>query len=176
MTTGAVDPRDPGRDDLSKAARRGRRRLRSLGLLVLALAGSAALPAPARAASAITRVGDGVAESAGTRAPRGRRSGPGGRVATLTRALGLDARQQDALRTLLRDQRQQVQQIWNDESVSPADRVAATRKVSLRSADRIRAMLNEEQRKKYDPPPQGDPGKTIGSARVEDWMKVDTKQ
>lgn len=176
MTTGAVDPRDPGRDDLSKAARRGRRRLRSLGLLVLALAGSAAMPAPARAASAITRVGDGAAESAGTRAPRGRRSGLGGRVATLTRALGLDTEQQAAVRKVLQDQRQQVQQIWNGEAPSAADRIAATRKLSRSTADRIRAILNEEQRKKFDPPRQDDPGKTIGGLHVEDWMKGETKR
>jgi hypothetical protein len=140
-------------------------------LLVVALAVQAALPAPAAAAAR-----GAPPASQQPLLPRGKRSGLEARVATLTRALGLDARQQDALRTLLRDQRQQVQQIWNDESVSPADRVAATRKVSLRSADRIRAMLNEEQRKKYDPPPQGDPGKTIGNARVEDWMKGDKTQ
>lgn len=134
--------------------------------LILALAVHAALPAPAAAAPR------GAASTSQQPLPRGRRSGLDARVATLTRALALDPRQQAELRTLLRDQRQQVQRIWQDESVSPADRVAATRKVSAGTADRIRAMLNEEQRKRYDPPPQGDPDKTVGNARVEDWMKL----
>lgn len=141
-------------------------------LLVLALAVQGALPAAAVAAEA-------RAAPSGSRQPllpRSKGSGLQARVARLTRALGLDARQQAALRTALQDQRQQVQRIWNDESVSAADRIAATRKVSTLTADRIRAMLNEDQRKKYDPPPQGDPGKTIGSAHVEDWVNAERER
>jgi hypothetical protein len=88
----------------------------------------------------------------------------------LTKALGLDATQQSALRKVLQDQREQVQRIWNEGSVSASDRITATRSVSLHTGDRIRALLNGEQRKKYDSPPQADPGKTIGGAHVEDWM------
>ena len=140
-------------------------------LLVVALAAHAAPPAPAAAASR------GVASaSRQPLPPRGKRSGLETRVATLTRALALDPRQQTELRTLLRDQREQVQRIWRDESVSSADRVAATRKVSTRTADRIRAMLSEEQRKKYDPPPQRDAEKATGNARVEDWMKLEKER
>lgn len=160
---------------MTKAAKHGRWRAWSSRLLVLALAGQGALPAPAAAAAA----GPAAGVPAGSRQPllpRGKRSGLDARVATLTRALGLDPKQQAALRKLLQDQRHQVQRIWSDESASAADRVAATRKVSMVTADRIRALLNEEQRKKYDPPPRGDPDKTTGSAHVEDWMKGDKKQ
>ncbi len=175
MTIGAVHPRGLNLDDVPKAARRGRRRAGSLGLLVLVLAVNAALPALARATSATAGVGRGPAGSTGPRLPRGRRSGLEARVATLTRALGLDTEQQAAVRKVLQDQRQQVQWIWDGEAPSAADRIAATRKVSRSTADRIRAILNEEQRKKYDPPQQGDPGKTIGGLHVEDWMKGETK-
>jgi len=139
--------------------------------LILALAVHAALPAPAAAAARGAPSG-----SQQPLLPRGKRSGLESRVATLTRALGLDVKQQAALRAVLLDQRRHVQQIWSDESVSAADRIAATRKVSMLTADRIRAMLNEEQRKKYDPPPQKHPDDTIGRVHMEDWMKGDKRQ
>ncbi len=140
-------------------------------LLVVALAVHAALPAPAAAAPR-----GAASASRQSLPPRGKRSGLETRVATLTRALALDPRQQAELRTLLRDQREKVQRIWQDASVSSADRVAATRKVSTHTADRIRAMLSEEQRKKYDPPPRRDAEKATGNARVEDWMKLETQR
>ena len=140
--------------------------MRAWAQVIVALAVHAALPALAAAAE---RAAPSAAQQP---LPRGKRSGLEARVATLTRALALDPKQQGELRTLLRDQRQQVQQIWHDESIPAADRVAATRKVSLRTADRIRAMLSEEQRKKYDPPPPDDADRAMAKVRVEDWIKV----
>jgi len=166
-----VDPIGSDVDAVSKAVKRGRWRAWSPRPLFLALAVSCALPVPGAAAAGGTPAG-----SKQPLLPRGKRSGLEARVATLTRALGLDPKQQAALRQVLQDQRRQVQRIWGDESVSAADRVAATRKVSMHTADQIRAMLSEEQRKKYDPPPRGDADKTVDSARVEDWMKGDRKR
>jgi len=170
MRLGDVRPRGPRPDGVPKAAQDGRRRVGPLGLLVLALAVHAALPARARATSAPAGVGGGPAGSTGRRLPHGRRSSLEARVATLTRALDLDPGQQAAVRRVLLDQRQQVLRIW--EAVpSAADRVAATQQVSARTADRIRAVLTEEQRKKYDPPAQADPGRTASSVHLEDWLK-----
>jgi len=120
-------------------------------------------------------VGSGPAGSTGARLARGRRSGLGARLATLTRALDLDPGQQAAVRRVLEDQRLQVQRIWGAESASAADRIAATRQLSTQTADWIRAILNEEQRKRYDPPAPGDPGKTTRSAQVEDWLRPGAK-
>jgi len=141
-------------------------------LPVLALAVQEALPAPAAAAEHGTPSGSQHQPVL----PRGRRSGLEARVAKLSQALGLDAVQQAALRKLLQEQRRQVQWIWSEPSVPAADRVAATRVLSARTADRIRAMLTEEQRKKYEGPPQGDPGEAIRAVHMEDWMKVDKKK
>jgi hypothetical protein len=95
------------------------------------------------------------------------------RVRNLAQALDLDATQQSELRKLLASQREQVRKIWNDSSVPPAYRVSATRAISDQTADRIRAMLNEEQSKKYilPKPPQE---ALAGSPRpsVEDWMNA----
>jgi len=145
-------------------------------LPALALAVQGALPAPAAALPAADQAGSGPAGPQQAFLPRGRRSGLAARVATLTRALGLDRAQQAELRKVLQDQRVQVQRIWSEPSVPAADRVAATRVLSARTADRIRAMLTEEQRKKYEGPPQGDPGEAIRAVHVEDWMKVDKKK
>lgn len=172
MTIGAMRPRGLYLDDVPKAARRARRSAGSLGLLVLVLAAHAALPAPARAVSPAPA---GAAAGAPRTVPlhRSRRSGLEARVATLTRALDLDPEQRAAVRKALQDQRQQVQRIWNAESASAADRIAAIRRVSTGTADKIRAILNEDQRKRYDPPTQVDPGKATRSANVEDWMKAE---
>jgi periplasmic protein CpxP/Spy len=133
-------------------------------MLVLALAVPGVLPAPAAGAA------QSAAQRKASSPPRGKRSPLDERVATLTKALGLDAKQQTMLRQVLQDQRRQVERIWLDESMTPAVRVAATRKLSTQTGDRIRALLSEEQRRKYDPPSQADPGKTIGGAHVEDWL------
>lgn len=103
--------------------------------------------------------------------PSGRRASLNDRVATLTKALRLDPQQQAELRTVLQGQREQVQRIWNDETMSSGDRLVATKGVGHRTADQIRALLNEEQRKKFDPAPEHDPDSTVGKANVEEWMK-----
>lgn len=93
------------------------------------------------------------------------------RVRILTQWLGLDATQQNELRKVLEGQREQVRSLWSDTSVPAAYRISATQAISDRTGDQIRAMLNEEQKKKFNPPrPPRD--ETAASARpnVEDWM------
>jgi hypothetical protein len=138
-------------------------------LLVLALAAQLSLPAPAEAASAVAPARRGHAVA------REKHSGLDARVATLTRALSLDPKQQAGVRRALLDQSEQVKRIWRDGSASAADRITATRSVSMHTADRIRALLNEDQRKRYDPPAQADPGQAIRNTNVEEWMKRQKK-
>jgi hypothetical protein len=152
------------------AAQGGRRRLGPLGLLVLTLAVHAALPAPARAASAPTGAGTGPVGSIGRRLPHGRRSALEIRVARLTRALQLDPEQQGAVRRALQEQQQQVQQVWVAGPASAADRIAAIRHVSAGTAERIRAVLSEEQRKRFNPPAPAGP-ESFRSVNVEEWLQ-----
>ena len=95
------------------------------------------------------------------------------RVRILTQWLNLDATQQTEVRKVLQGQREQVKSLWSDTSVPAAQRISATQAISDRTGDQIRAMLNEEQKKKYNPPrpPRDD---TTASARpnVEDWMNA----
>ena len=115
--------------------------------LVLPLA---AYATEAGAASATTAPA--VAPATGTparvsRTPRG--SGLDERVALLAAELNLDAGQQAEVRKLLESQREQVRQVWSNSSIPAGSRVGATRAISGRTADQIRALLNDDQKKKY---------------------------
>jgi hypothetical protein len=90
----------------------------------------------------------------------------------LAKALQLDARQRTQLLTILESQRQAVSKIWSDPASLPAERTPATRALQERTANQIRAILSEEQRKRYNPPkPQG---AEPPSPNVEDWMRKQT--
>jgi Spy/CpxP family protein refolding chaperone len=92
-------------------------------------------------------------------------------VRALSKALDLDAAQQSELRRLLVNQRVQVSRIWNDAAKASGARVAATRQLSDKTADDIRSLLTEEQRKKFSPPRRAtrpDPS----DRSVEDWMRA----
>jgi hypothetical protein len=92
------------------------------------------------------------------------------RVGILTQWLKLDAKQQSEVRKVLDSQREQIKSLWSDTSVPAAYRISATQTISDKTGDQIRALLNEDQRKKFNPPRQ--PRDETGSAKpnVEDWM------
>jgi hypothetical protein len=92
------------------------------------------------------------------------------RIKVLTKALDLDARQQAELRKILERQRDTVRKIWSDGSLMPSERGPATHAVGDRTADDIRAILNDEQRAKYNPPKP--PASDSGAPDVEGWMKA----
>jgi hypothetical protein len=95
------------------------------------------------------------------------------RAGVLAKALQLDARQRTELIAILERQRQAVGKIWSDPSLLPAERTPATRALQERTANEIRAILSEEQKKRYNPPkPQGvEPP----SPDVEGWMQKQAK-
>lgn len=93
----------------------------------------------------------------------------------LTRALDLDAVQQATLRNLLIVQATLIDEVWRDPSVPSAYRVGATRSISNHTADEIRAMLNDEQKKKYDPSRQPRPASST-AATLEAWMNATNSQ
>jgi uncharacterized membrane protein len=95
------------------------------------------------------------------------------RISALTQALNLDAAQQIQLKKILSQHHEQIQKVWNDVELPPARRVAATQAISDHTADQIRAMLTEEQRKKYNAPrPPRDPQADSSKRSVEDWMNA----
>jgi hypothetical protein len=94
------------------------------------------------------------------------------RVMLLARELGLDAAQQAQVKKVLQGQREQVARVWNDKSIPAARRVSATQAIGDRTADRIRALLNDEQRKKYIQPRKRDVAVGTAGGDVESWMNA----
>jgi hypothetical protein len=95
------------------------------------------------------------------------------RVDVLSRALQLDARQRTELIAILESQRQAVSKIWSDPKLLPSERTPATRALQERTANQIRAILSEEQKKLYNPPkPEG---AETPPPDVEEWMRKQTQ-
>jgi Spy/CpxP family protein refolding chaperone len=90
------------------------------------------------------------------------------RVAVLSKALDLDARQRSELWKIFASQREAVKEIWRDPALLAAERAPATRAVEDRTADAIRAILTDEQKKKYNPPKPATP--PSGPLDVGAWM------
>jgi Spy/CpxP family protein refolding chaperone len=134
--------------------------------LVLAVAAGGVMPAQAAGE------GQPAATDVARRPAPGRHQAHGleDRVKILSKALDLDAGQQLDLKKILEGQREQVMKAWSDPSVAPAYRVLATQAIGDRTADQIRALLNDEQRKKYGAPRQAREAGGAGPG-VEDWMK-----
>jgi septal ring factor EnvC (AmiA/AmiB activator) len=119
---------------------------------------------------------DSAAAVAAPQAPREHReSRLDARIKTLSRALDLDAGQQAELRKLLERQREQINRVWSDASMPAAYRVGATHAINDKTADEIRALLNEEQKKKYNPPRPPRQAPDASSRTVEEWMKATSR-
>lgn len=95
------------------------------------------------------------------------------RITLMSTELGLDEPQRAELRRILINQRMQIMRLWSDTSVPAASRVGATRVLSERTGDQIRALLNEEQKAKYNRPRKPrDAAADPGARSVEDWMNA----
>ncbi len=94
------------------------------------------------------------------------------RLKLLTRELDLNSDQQKAVREILQGQRAAVLQIWSDPAIAPAERAPAVRLVGERTADRIRAVLSEEQKKKYNRPLPDGALSAQASTDVAGWLKT----
>ncbi len=94
------------------------------------------------------------------------------RVRLLTRELDLNAEQQHAVRQILLGQREQMKHIREDASIAPEDLAAAVRLAGEHTADRIRALLSEDQKKKYNRPLPDGALSTQANADVEGWLRT----
>ena len=94
------------------------------------------------------------------------------RVAVLSKALDLDARQRTELAKILASQREAVRRVWSDPALLAPEKIPATRAVEDRTADAIRSILTDEQKKKYNPPrPPAAPTPSSGPPDVGAWME-----
>jgi hypothetical protein len=96
------------------------------------------------------------------------------RVKTLARNLNLNKAQQTAVKKILEDRQQEVLRLRTDPLLSGADRIARFRALQTETVEEIRSVLNEEQKKKYDPlaPRKIPPGSHAKS--VEEWIDSTT--
>jgi hypothetical protein len=92
-----------------------------------------------------------------------------GRVQLLAKELELSPAQQGQVKKVLLAQRQQVAALWNDTSVPAALRVSRTQAIGDRTADQIRALLNDTQREKYIKPRVRETSVGSAGASVESW-------
>jgi hypothetical protein len=113
----------------------------ALGLLACAQAALAQAAGPSEAAREVA-----IRRYAARRAAA---HGHDDRVKLLTKGLDLDAGQQAQLRRILALQQEELRQLRSDPAMQATDHVAATRAILERTGDRIRAILNPEQRRKY---------------------------
>jgi len=92
-------------------------------------------------------------------------------VHRLARGLDLDPGQQENLRHILVDQHRQIMKLRGGNSAAPADVAGATLAIYDQSKARIRAILNDEQRKKYsaDVPREG---LAPAQADLQHWMDL----
>jgi hypothetical protein len=93
-------------------------------------------------------------------------------VKGLAKNLDLNDTQQAAVKKILEQRQQATLRIWREDSGS--DRISRIRALQLRTAEQIRAVLNDEQKKKYNPLGQRPPQQTSPQPSVEDWLKATT--
>jgi predicted TIM-barrel enzyme len=96
------------------------------------------------------------------------------RVKVLAESLHLDDAQQLAVTKILEERQQETLRIRHDASISGSDRMAQFRAIQDRTVVRIRSVLNEEQKKKYDPLAVRRVEPAPEQRSVEDWIKATT--
>jgi protein CpxP len=87
-------------------------------------------------------------DQAGMGGGRGHRGGD--QAAFLTKKLNLTPDQASQVKAIDNDSRQQSMAVRNDSSVAPADKKAKMMDIRKASQDKIRGVLTDEQKPKYD--------------------------
>jgi hypothetical protein len=109
-------------------------------------------------------------------AQRGHRPTIDDRVKVLARNLELNEAQQAAVKKILEQRQQETLRIRQDSSISGGTRIERFRALQDHTVERIRAVLNEEQKKKYDPLAVRRVAPAPDQKSVEDWLKITTPQ
>jgi protein CpxP len=68
----------------------------------------------------------------------------------LSKKLNLSDDQQAKLKPILEDEHKQMQQLWNDSSMSRQDRFSKMRELRVSGDNQIKSVLNDDQQKKFD--------------------------
>jgi hypothetical protein len=95
-------------------------------------------------------------------------------AAAFAKRLDLDPKQQAQVRGLLEIRQAQVRRVWTDPAIAGGDRVGAVKAINEKTVAQIRALLTEEQRKKYFQPRPIGSRATEPTLSVADWLKATT--
>lgn len=93
------------------------------------------------------------------------------RVETLAKYLALDEGQKAALRAILIQRQQDIYQMRRTPSSNGELLIDRARAIEVRTVEKIRAMLTEEQRKNYAPLAGRDSSTAWQNVSVEEWLK-----
>jgi len=97
-------------------------------------------------------------------------------VKRFAESMDLSETQQSEVKKILEFQQFQTRRIRLDGSLSGAERISRLRILQDSTVAWIRAVLNDEQKKKYDPLAVRQAQKSSPQPSVEDWMKAAGKQ
>lgn len=96
------------------------------------------------------------------------------RVKQFAKSLDLNEAQQAAVKRILEQRQQETLKMRLDPSITGSVRIERFRALQVSTVQQIRAVLNEEQSKKYDPLAPGRLPPAPDQRSVEDWLKVTT--
>jgi len=96
------------------------------------------------------------------------------RVQTLAKNLALSEAQQSAVKKILEERQQETLRIRLDPSMTGSARIDKFRALQEKTVEAIRAVLNEEQKKKYDPLAVRKLPPAPQQRSVDDWLKETT--
>ena len=106
--------------------------------------------------------------------PAHRRASLDDRVKAFATALGLNDAQQAAVKKILEQRQQETLRLRQDASIPGSVRIERLRALQDQTVQRIRLVLTDEQKKKYDPLAVRQAGPAPGQKSVEDWLEVTT--
>jgi hypothetical protein len=95
-----------------------------------------------------------------------------GRIELLARYLDLSDEQKSTLKKILLENQQEILKMRHSPSAAEGLQMDRFRAIQDKTVEKIRAMLNEEQRKKYEPLSSRNSASAPQNASVDDWLKV----
>jgi len=98
------------------------------------------------------------------------------RVKQFGKNFDLNEAQQAAVKKILEQRQEETLRIRLDPSLTGSARIERFRALQDATIARIRAVLNEEQRKKYNPLATREIPQAPGQRSVEDWLKLTSPQ
>ena len=103
-----------------------------------------------------------------------RRSTLDDRVQAFAKALDLTQPQQEAVKRILLQRQSETLRLRQDGSISGEERIGRLRALQDQTVQRIRAVLNDEQKKKYDPLAARERTPPQDQKTLEEWLKETT--